>query len=81
MRASILDLRYKTRDVLKAVERREKVEIVYHGKLKAEMIAPNRAKAAKKRVQDHHFFGMTSSEKESVAKTYSCLRKGRLNAI
>jgi len=34
MNASILDLRYKTRDILAALDNREPVTILYHGKTK-----------------------------------------------
>jgi antitoxin (DNA-binding transcriptional repressor) of toxin-antitoxin stability system len=33
MEASIPDLRYKMKDVLSALDRREKVNILYHGKI------------------------------------------------
>jgi len=38
MDASILDLRYKMRNVLNALNRRERVRILYHGKVKGEII-------------------------------------------
>lgn len=34
MKASIVDLRYKMNDVLKALDRNEQVTILYHGKIK-----------------------------------------------
>jgi hypothetical protein len=34
MEASVLDLRYRMDEVLKALDRREKVIILYHGKVK-----------------------------------------------
>ena len=33
MKASIVDLRYKTTDILKALDRNESVTILYHGKI------------------------------------------------
>ncbi len=57
MEASILDLRYKMKDVLKALSRRENVRILYHGKEKG-VIIPVDSKAGKS-VKEHPFFGMT----------------------
>lgn len=34
MQASILDLRYRMKEILQALERNETVEILYHGKRK-----------------------------------------------
>lgn len=34
MKASIVDLRYKTAEILKALNLNESVSIMYHGKLK-----------------------------------------------
>jgi prevent-host-death family protein len=38
MNATILDLRYRTKDVLKAVERGETVTVLYRGKAKARIM-------------------------------------------
>lgn len=75
MDASILDLRYKTRDILKALENRESVVILYHGKPKGTIVPlPGETKA---RVRDHRFFGMSKREKASVKGIMSRLRSGR----
>lgn len=60
MQASILDLRYKMKDVLKALERNETVEILYHGKLKG-TISPATHKTTKRKVNSHPFFGTHQS--------------------
>ena len=64
MEASILDLRYKMKDVLKALDRNEIVKILYHGKLKG-VITPCRRIVSKK-VKEHPFFGMSASEQTPV---------------
>ena len=56
MKASIIDLRYRMKDVLLALERNEAVEILYHGKVKG-TIQPPRGDG-QLRVEDHPFFGM-----------------------
>ena len=56
MKASIIDLRYKTKDILKALDRNESVTVLYHGKVKG-IIKPAREKSTSK-VKEHPFFGM-----------------------
>lgn len=56
MEASILDLRYKMKDVLSALDRREKVNILYHGKIKGVLIPSDGATL--KRVNQHPLFGI-----------------------
>lgn len=75
MNASIIDLRYKTSTILKALERRENVNILYHGKVKG-MIIPVQKKTIK--VSDHPFFGIAKSDKKSVKEVISHLREGRI---
>jgi len=75
MNASILDLRYKTRDILRALENRESVIILYHGKPRG-TILPLRGDT-KARVCEHRFFGMRAKDKASVTAVMSRLRSGR----
>ena len=56
MEASVLDLRYKMKTVLEALERREEVRILYHGKIKGTIVPASRKREAK--IADHPFFGM-----------------------
>ena len=75
MEASVVDLRYKMNDVLKAVDRNEEVKILYHGKLKA-IIKPIVSKK-KTKMEDLPFFGMYSDDSNSVEKIMSELRRRR----
>ena len=75
MDATVLDLRYKMRDVLKALDRREKVNIRYHGKIKG-VIIPSGIKE-KKKVSEHPFFGMEKGKKSPVHEEMCTLRKNR----
>jgi antitoxin (DNA-binding transcriptional repressor) of toxin-antitoxin stability system len=79
MEASVVDLRYKMKDVLEALERREKVRILYHGKLKGTIIPASGAQKLK--IADHPFFGMRAAEKASVSEMMDNLRGGRHNAL
>lgn len=83
MEASIVDLRYKMKDVLQSLDRNETVKIYYHGKLKG-VIHPAQAKAEqknKKRVQDHAFFGILTNRSENVDEIMNQLRGDRYHAL
>ena len=41
MKASVIDLRYKMKDVLKALDRKEEVTILYHGKVTGVIVPVN----------------------------------------
>ena len=74
MQASIVDIRYKMAQVLSALERREQVEVLYHGKVKGVILpvsAPSVSTAA------HAFFGSTPDDGGSVVDQMTALRGGR----
>ena len=79
MKASILDLRYKMKDVQQALRRNEEVKITYHGKLIGTISSCSHERAVK--VANHPFFGMLSSEKAAVDDTMQQLRGGRVNDL
>jgi len=79
MKASVVDLRYKMKDVLKALDRNEKITVFYHGKAKG-IIMPAKEEKSKK-VKDHPFFGMSRNDKKSVSDEISALREPRYNDI
>jgi hypothetical protein len=73
VKASIVDLRYITNDILKALERNESVTVLYHGKIKG-VIKPAREKSVLK-IKDHPFFGMYKESEETVLQELENLRK------
>lgn len=75
MDASIIDLRYKTAKILEALKKREKVNVLYHGKIRGIIVPVTPAKECK--VETHDFFGMFKKEKKSVKEIMHQLRKGR----
>ncbi|NOY60460.1 MAG: type II toxin-antitoxin system Phd/YefM family antitoxin [Calditrichaeota bacterium] len=80
MKATIVDLRYKMNDVLKALDRNEQVTVLYHGKVKG-IIFPAKQQVDKK-ITDHPFFGMTANHSnKSVLEEMDDLRKARYNDI
>jgi len=68
-------LRYKTKEILHALERNETVTVLYHGKAKG-IIKPA-GKSPNARVRDHPFFGMYREDRESVQDQMERLRKPR----
>ena len=79
MRANIVDLRYRMRDVLNAINRNEKVVILYRGKEKA-VIVPIRKKKMHS-VKQHPFFGMREDEQRPVEEVMAKLRGDRYSDI
>jgi len=82
MEASIVDLRYKMKDVLQTLDRNETVKIYYHGKLRG-VIQPantNGKQKNQKKVQDHAFFGMLT-ESGDVDEIMNELRGNRYHAV
>ena len=62
MKASIVDLRYRMKDVLKAVDRGETVTVLYRGKEKAQLVPIVAAK--KNALRSDPAFGMWAERKE-----------------
>ena len=79
MKATVLDLRYKMKEVMKALEKREKVTVLYHGKVKGTIVPAGADRAIK--VRDHRFFGMIRDEVKSVAQRLDELRGSRFDDI
>jgi antitoxin (DNA-binding transcriptional repressor) of toxin-antitoxin stability system len=79
MHASIVDLRYKMKDVLKALKRNQKVTILNRGKIQGYIIPARNGNNEK--VEEHPFFGMKMKDSGSVEVVMKKLRNGRYNAI
>jgi hypothetical protein len=79
MDASVLDLRYKMRNVLTALNRHEKVRILYHGRVKGEII-PCKGRSTVKTDQ-HPMFGMLKGDRINPAELVSKIRRSRYNAL
>lgn len=78
MQATVVDLRYRMNDVIKALDRNEDVGILYRGKTKGVIkAAVNRSS---RKVSEHPFFNMKSS-KRSVEAEMADLRAGRYRDI
>lgn len=79
MKASILDLLHRTRNVLRAINRNESVTVYYRGKEKA-FLSPSRHRTDKS-AKNHEAFGMWRDKDETtdVDGYVRSLRKGRLD--
>lgn len=82
MKASVVDLRYKMREVLMALRRNEKVEILYHGKVAGTIVPPKKGRE-KKDMKSHPFYGMYKEryKDRSVEDVMDELRGGRYRAL
>ena len=79
MNATVVELRYKMNEILKALERSESVNILYHGKVKGTIVpAPTGSKAD---LSSHPFFGSTRKDARKVPEIMEELRGGRYRAL
>jgi hypothetical protein len=80
MKATVVDLRYKMNDVLKALDRNEKVTISYRGKVKGVLVPTGEKNQLK--IKEHPFFGMLSEDlSQSVSDVIKELRRPRYDDI
>ena len=79
MKATIVDLRYKMKEVLQAINRNESVDVLYHGNKKAVILPLNLKK--QKKVKDHALFGCRKDDAFSVQEMMNRLRGGRFNDL
>ena len=79
MQTTVVNLRYRMKDILNALSRRERVQILYHGHIKGEIVPTGEHAIGP--VKEHPFFGMYCNNSRSVEDTMKDLRKGRYSAI
>lgn len=75
MKANVVDLRYRMKEVLKALERNETVTVLYRGKVKGILQSVLEARDEAK-VEKPPFFGSAKADK-SVQAEVDALRKSR----
>jgi antitoxin (DNA-binding transcriptional repressor) of toxin-antitoxin stability system len=76
MKASIVDLRYRMKDVLRAIDRGETVTVLYRGKEKAQLVPIGSKKKPKMKVRNHPAFGMWA-DREDMKDPAAYVRKIR----
>jgi hypothetical protein len=79
MKARIIDLRYRMKDVLSALDRNETVTVLYRGEVKGTIVPSGSDRRG--RVKDHPLFGSASSAGGSVEEEMDALRASRTDAI
>jgi len=79
MKATIVQLRYKMKDVLRALERNESVEVLHRGVVKGTIVPVKRKKQHIS--EDHPTFGMWADDQRSVEEIMEELRKPRYHDI
>ena len=80
VKATVVDLRYKMNDVVKALDRNEEVTVLYRGKIKGTLVPVNKDNQAK--IADHPFFGMQKQVSDkSVNEEVHNLRCGRYHDL
>jgi hypothetical protein len=75
MIATVVDLRYRMKDVLAALSRREKVTILYHGRPKGTIVPAETESSGA--ITAHPFFGMLRDNLESPEQLMTKIRGGR----
>lgn len=82
MKASILDLRIRMREILKAIDLNEIVTLTYRGKAKA-TINPIQSENGPLSAKEHPAFGIWCDRKdwEDIDSQVRKTRKGRVHAI
>ena len=83
MKASILDLRRRMSEVLKALERNEDVTILYRGKKKGILYSIRRNRHKNSSVSKHSAFGMWKDREDmrDVEQFVRSIRRGRSHAV
>lgn len=83
MEASILDLRRKMSEIVRALDRNETITILYRGKKKGVLVPAKKSRSTEKRSEQHPAFGMWKNREDlkDVNAFVRNMRKGRLNDI
>jgi len=75
MKATIVDLRYRMKDVLRAIDRGEEVTVLYRGKEKARIV-PITKDSGERKPSELPFFGMWKDRKD-MADVHAYVRNLR----
>ncbi len=77
MKASVMDLRYRTKEILRALEAKEEIILTHRGIEKGKITPISRPDADSTSLADHEAVGMWSDSEESVPDMISRMRKPR----
>jgi hypothetical protein len=79
MEASVVDLRYRMADVLKALERNESVRITHRGRLRGIIHPPGHEQRSISK--DHPFFSLAKGDKRPVTEVMDQIRGSRYDDL
>ncbi len=77
MKASVMDLRYRTKEVLRALEGREEIILTHRGTTKGKIIPMEGKTSSSSRITGHDAIGMWADAKETVPELIARIRKPR----
>jgi len=83
MKATVLDLRHRMKDILHALDKNELVTIFYRGKKKGVLYPARSQGLPTASAREHPVFGMWKDrgDMQDVGKVVRNLRKGRSHAV
>lgn len=79
MEASVVDLRYRMKDVLQALDRNEEVTVLHRGKVKGTIVPEGRKGTVS--AKDHPLFGSAKEPADSLEEEMAELRGGRFRDL
>ncbi|MFT3989896.1 MAG: hypothetical protein QM680_00660 [Luteolibacter sp.] len=77
MKASVMDLRYKTKDVLRALEAHEEIILTHRGTTKGKIIPVEEHDVSAPDLSSHPAIGMWKDDAETVSAMIQRIRKPR----
>lgn len=77
MKASVMDLRYKTKEVLRALEANEEILVTHRGTTKAKIVPISGPTSGKSMIANHPAVGMWKDVNESVPGMITRIRSPR----
>lgn len=77
MKASVMDLRYRTREILRALEAKEEITLTHRGTEKGTIIPATAQSSDAKSLAEHPAVGMWADQIESVPDLIARIRQPR----
>lgn len=77
MKASVMDLRYRTREILRALEAKEEITLTHRGTEKGTIIPTTPQPSDSKSLASHPAVGMWADHEESVPALIARIRQPR----
>lgn len=77
MKASVMDLRYRTKEILRALDARQEITLTHRGTEKGKIIPTEAKPRAHGSLHEHPAVGMWADSAESVSELITRIRKPR----